>query len=77
MEKQISGLRLERISRGIKQGDIARQTGIIQSFLCQMELGRIIPNHSERQRLAEALGVPLKKVNGWFPQGWIYPGGKE
>ncbi len=74
MTKKISGLRLERVSKGIKQGHVAQQAGIRQSFLCQMESGRIIPNHSERERLASALGVPLRKVNEWFPQDWIYPG---
>ena len=61
-ELKITKFKLERISRAIKQVDLARQTGIPGVYLSKYESGRHIPSKEDQRKIAEALGVSVKKI---------------
>lgn len=48
-----------RKSKGIKQKDIAKQAGISNSFLCDIEAGRNQPSISTLLRIADALEIDV------------------
>ena len=50
-------LRKVRQTRGISMSRLARQIGIAESALCEIELGKRLPWPKARADLARALGV--------------------
>jgi transcriptional regulator with XRE-family HTH domain len=58
------GARLEAVrkARGVKQKDLARQTGISQPILSKLEGGRMKPNTEYLHLIATALGVSLGEL---------------
>ena len=50
-------LRKVRQTRGISMSRLARQVGIAESALCEIELGKRLPWPKARADLARALGV--------------------
>lgn len=50
-------LKFERIQRGLSQAALERATGVFQSVICQIEIGRRNPTRSEIERLSRALGM--------------------
>jgi len=64
-EKKISALKRERLLRGIQQKDLSFKTRISASSISNFEAGRWDPNERDKKLLAEALGVPVRKL---FPK---------
>ncbi len=50
-------LRMKRILRDWSQAELARQSGLSPSTVCQIESGRFQPYPSQLAKLAAALGV--------------------
>lgn len=55
-------IRLARVRRGWSQTDLATQTGIDQSIISKIEIGRVNPTVTEIQRLALAFGMTAKDL---------------
>lgn len=61
-------LRLERLRRRIKQGDLAAQLGVTQSALCGWERGDKRPVDEHLRSWAKALGIEVPDgVGGGVP----------
>ena len=52
-------IRALRESLGLRQGDLAKRTGMSAAQLCHIEKDRNAPSVRTLQRIADALGVPL------------------
>lgn len=65
MRASISRFKRERFLRGFKQVDLMRKTGIYNNKISLIENGLLIPTREEKEKLAEALGVPVGKL---FPR---------
>ncbi|NPV54795.1 MAG: helix-turn-helix transcriptional regulator [Firmicutes bacterium] len=63
MDRQI-GEQIQRIrkAKGISQADLARASGLAQSFISSVESGQKSPTVRSLIKLAEALGVPPEKI---------------
>jgi len=59
-----SHLRDRRITRGVAQGDLARQVGVTRQALHAIEAGRYLPNVSLALSLARALGCRVEDLFG-------------
>ena len=62
IDRKITPLKLERVSRGITQVSIFMQTGISNSLISAIERGQFIPSEMHKQKLAAALGVSVEKI---------------
>lgn len=51
-----------RADKGWKQQDLQRATGLSQTYLSQIELGKVDPRFSIVERIACALGVSLDRL---------------
>src|SRR5215469_1909377 len=52
-------IRTLREQKGLSQGDISRQTGMLRSYISRVEHGHTAPSLETLQRFAWALGVPM------------------
>jgi transcriptional regulator with XRE-family HTH domain len=50
-------LKMKRLLRDWSQAELARQSGLNQNTVCQIEAGRLEPYPSQLAKLARALGV--------------------
>jgi transcriptional regulator with XRE-family HTH domain len=57
-------IKLYRIHQGLTQIDLARKSGIAASKLSLIECGHINPSPEEIQRIATALGISKKQLEG-------------
>lgn len=55
-------LKAERVKRGIKQGDMAKQIGISSQYLCKIEKGIAEPRRDLMIKIAKALGEDVKEL---------------
>lgn len=53
----LTQLKIFRLSRGLKLGMIAKQSGISSSFLSRIETGKLKGSQETRRKIARALGV--------------------
>jgi transcriptional regulator with XRE-family HTH domain len=51
-------LEILRLTRGVRQRELARKTGIIRNYLLQAESGTRNPQGDELARIAKFYGVP-------------------
>ncbi len=51
-----------RLSRGVSQQELAKDTGISQQNISRWELGRHIPNIEECIKLADYFGITLDEL---------------
>lgn len=54
--KRIRALRLEK---NIKQGDLARELGVTQTNLCNIEHGKTACIFDVAEKISEKLGIPI------------------
>ena len=52
-------IRALREARGMRQGDLAKRTGMSAAQVCRIEKDRHAPSVRTLRRIADALGVPL------------------
>ena len=62
-------IRVIRKARGLKQQDLARESGISGNYLCLIEGGRREPTIAVLDRLARALNVPTAMFFVWREAG--------
>lgn len=62
-------IRVIRKARGLKQQDLARESGISGNYLCFIESGRRDPTLAVLRRLAGALKVPTAMFFIWQEAG--------
>ena len=53
---------LERMRRGMTQGEFSRQTGVAQSILSGIERRRYVPGEKHRAAIMEALGMRTEDI---------------
>lgn len=58
-------LRKFRQQARISCGELARRSKYDRSYICHLERGSIVAPDQARERLAEALGVPVSEI--WPP----------
>lgn len=58
-------VRAIREERGLSQMQLAEMTGLMQSYVSQVERGRRNPSWSNVGRLAEGLGVSVSTLAAW------------
>lgn len=63
----LSPLRLERLKRGLKQGQVAKDTGIDQSQYCRFELGKATPTAAQATTLSEYFGNAISEMQVLYP----------
>ena len=59
---RITALKIEIVSRGLLQADVASQAGIHPSKLSQVCSGRVRLSREERDRIADVLGGPTERL---------------
>ncbi len=52
-------IRSFRLNRGMSQGDIERQTGLLRCYLSRVENGHTIPSLETLAKIASAMNIPL------------------
>lgn len=57
MNTEKTKLTLERMKRGMSQGEFSRQIGVHQSIISGIERRRMVPGERHRTAITEALGV--------------------
>jgi transcriptional regulator with XRE-family HTH domain len=57
-----SKLRIARVTQGLRQKDVEKWTGIIQSRISMIENGLIEPRYDEKERLAKVLKTTVKML---------------
>jgi predicted transcriptional regulator len=62
MVSPVTGLEEERRKRFMRQWDLARTTGIIQTRLSLIERGVVIPSVKEIEAIAKCLGMSTGEV---------------
>lgn len=67
-------LKFLRISRNLRQGDLARKAGLDQTCVSRLESGRMNPTPREAARLSKALGVPSDRLFAHVPDPLRVPG---
>ena len=55
-------LKLILLKEGMTQRELAKQSGVTESYISLYVRGRMNLSTDQKARIAEALGVPLKKV---------------
>ncbi len=60
-----SMIRHYRQQRGLSQGDIEKQTGLLRCYLSRVEHGRTVPSIGTLQKIASALGLSLSQFFSW------------
>lgn len=58
----MSKFRLARMSKGLKQIDLARLAGITEILISRIETGRSKPTPEVVAKIANALGVPVASL---------------
>jgi transcriptional regulator with XRE-family HTH domain len=58
----MSKFRLARMSKGLKQIDLARLAGITEILISRIETGRSKPTPEVVAKIANALGVPASQL---------------
>lgn len=53
----LTQLKIFRLSRGLKLGTIAKQSGISASFLSRIETGKLKGSKETRRKIAKALDI--------------------
>lgn len=61
---KLSRVRFERLRRGIKQKDLARDANLNQAVVSLVESGRLTPTPRIRQAIAKVLGLPQERLFG-------------
>jgi len=63
-EKMSIGQRIRRLreQKGLSQGDIERQTGMLRGYISRVEHGHTTPSVETLQRFAAALDVPMYRL---------------
>ncbi len=51
-----------REKKGLSQGDIERQTGMLRGYISRVEHGHTVPSVETLQRFAAALDVPMYRL---------------
>ncbi|MGE5389541.1 MAG: helix-turn-helix domain-containing protein [Deltaproteobacteria bacterium] len=54
-----SAIKHNRLRRGWSQSRLARESGVSQTYISELEAGKWAPNISILRKLAAALGVPV------------------
>lgn len=65
----IFGQKLRRLreAKGITQQQLAEKLGFVSnSYVSEVESGRFIPSKEKLRKIAKALNVPFKKLNGFL-----------
>lgn len=55
-------LKIFLIQSGITQKDLARKTGIPQSYISLIATGRLLPTANQKERIASALECPAEEL---------------
>ncbi len=55
-------LRVIRIEKGLSQGDIEKQTGLLRSYLSRVENGHTVPSLDTLRKIAATLDVSLAEL---------------
>ena len=55
-------LKAERVRRGIKQGDFAREVGVTPQHLCRIEKGEAQPRRDLMIKIAKALNTTVAEL---------------
>ncbi|MEO8681986.1 MAG: helix-turn-helix transcriptional regulator, partial [Vicinamibacterales bacterium] len=58
-------LRKARLNRRLTQDDLAAKSGVDQTHISSIEIGRRAPSDDVKERLAKALGIAPSKIK--FP----------
>lgn len=61
----LTNLRIARLSKEIKLTDLAKTVGVSISFLSRIEMGKVRGSENTRNKIAEALKVPVKQLFGY------------
>ena len=64
MPRRISPLKLEIVSRGLVQSDVAEEAGLSETRLSRILNGRVEPRDYELKNLARAIGIPKESIPG-------------
>jgi len=57
-----SSIKKHRLLRGWSQSRLARESGVSQTYISELEAGKWTPNISVLRKLAVALGVPVSAL---------------
>ena len=60
----LTQLKMFRLSRGLKLGVVAVQSGISASFLSRIETGKLNGTKETRKKISKALGVSVETLFG-------------
>src|SRR5690242_12862837 len=63
-EIMIIGARLRELreAKGLSQGDIERQSGLLRCYISRIEHGHTVPSLETLERFAAALDIPLYRL---------------
>jgi len=61
-------IREERKSTGLTQNDLAKRSGLEQSYISRLEKGEKVPGCDTAQKIARALGIPACRLLGEEPE---------
>lgn len=61
-----------RDSRGLKDSDVCRLTGIAQGSISDWKHGRTVPKADKVEKIADALSVPVSVLTGAVDSGLDY-----
>ncbi|MFB6261452.1 MAG: helix-turn-helix domain-containing protein [Thiohalorhabdaceae bacterium] len=61
-------IREERKSTGLTQKDLAKHSGLDQSYISRLEKGEKVPGCDTAQEIARALGIPTCRLLGEEPE---------
>lgn len=64
-KKKVTALKIERVSRGLKQIDVAVEARIPTQYFSGFETGRLEPDQAQKEAIARVIGIPVKKL---FPE---------
>ena len=57
MEQKASKLKIFRVMCGKSQADLARETGLTQTYISMIETNKAIPTKKLRKKIAVAVGI--------------------
>src|SRR5579883_3203398 len=67
-------IREMRVARGITQEALAAQAGVSQATLSRIEMQQVTPSGATAERVAAALGIELRRLEGLPPRTVLRPG---
>lgn len=60
----LTQLKILRLTKGLKLGEVAKQSGISAAFLSRIETGKLKGTEETRRKIAKALGVSVEILFG-------------